>query len=264
MAYRGFSINRLIASSLIVCLVVVIAVCGFRLRLSAQETQENGTIFGTVSDPTGAAVPGTLVEATSPALQGPRSATAGDQGAYRISDLPAGVYRITYSKNGFATEVRSDFTLSAGFSARVDVALKAGSVQQTVEVTGQAPVIDVSTTVTSSTLTRTTLDDVPTTRSIFQAVYMAPGVRPSATPDIGGNQLGQQQSLGSYGYAGNTVPLIDGINVLQGNSLNSTDTPGDFVDYDALEELKVISTSADADIGPPRNGAGYRHESGRQ
>ena len=244
--------TRSMPHNVVICFFALFVLAGGAGRpLGAQETEQNGTIFGTILDTSGAAIPGTTVEVTSPALQGAHAATSDETGSYRISDLPAGIYRITYSKSGFATEVRSDFALTAGFSARVDVALKAGSVQQTVEVTGQAPVIDVSTTVTSSTLTRTTLDDVPTTRSIFQAAYMAPGIRPSGTPDIGGNQLGQQQSLGAYGYAGNTVPLIDGINVLQSNSLNGTDAPGDFVDFDALEELKVISTSADADIGPP-------------
>lgn len=244
--------NRVTSSGVVICLVALLAqVGGIGLRLDAQDTQQNGTIFGTISDQLGAVLPGANIEVTSPALQGTKTVTTGGEGAYRISDLPAGTYRISYSRTGFQTEIRSNFVLTAGFSARVDVALKAGSVQQTVEVTGEAPVVDVSTTVISSTLTRSTLDDVPTTRSIFQAVYMAPGVRPSATPDIGGNQLGQQQSLGAYGYAGNTVPLIDGINVLQSNSLSGTDAPGDFVDYDALEELKVISTSADADIGPP-------------
>jgi hypothetical protein len=129
--------------------------------------------------------------------------------------------------------------------------MKIGGVEQMIEVTGQSPIVDVSTSVVSNTFTRANLDSVPTSRSIFAAVYMAPGVRPTNTPDVGGSQLGNQQAMGAYGFSGNMVPLVDGINVLQANSQNGGSSPGDFVDYDSLTELKVVSTGADADHGPP-------------
>lgn len=217
--------------------------------LSAQETLQNSSIFGTITDTSGAVLPGTGVVVTSPALQGKRTVTSDDQGSYRISDLPAGTYQITYSKTGFQTTVRSDLTLTAGFNARLDILLKVGQATQTVEVSGQAPVVDTSTSVTSTNLGRVTLDAVPTSRSIYQAVYLAPGVRPSSTPDVGGSQLGLQQHIGSYGYNGNLTLLIDGINGLQSNSINGYAAPGNFVDYDSLQEFRVISTGADADIG---------------
>src|SRR5262249_42952094 len=149
------------------------------------------------------------------ALQGAQTALSDGQGAYRLSNLPAGVYRIEYALSGFRTEIRSGFTLAVGFNARVDPTMKLGAVEQMVEVSGQSPIVDVSTSVVSNTFTRTNLDSVPTSRSIFQAVYLAPGVRPTNTPDVGGSQLGNQQAMGAYGYSGNMVPLVDGINVLQ-------------------------------------------------
>jgi hypothetical protein len=166
------------------------------------------------------------------------------------SNLPAGVYRVEYAIPGFRTDVRSGFTLAVGFNARVDVTMKLGAVEQMVEVSGQSPIVDVSTSVVSNTFTRANLDSVPTSRSIFAAVYMAPGVRPTNTPDVGGSQLGNQQAMGAYGFSGHG-PLVDGINVLQANSQNGGSSPGDFVDYDSLTELKVVSTDADADHGPP-------------
>jgi outer membrane receptor protein involved in Fe transport len=219
--------------------------------LSAQETVQNGAVFGTITDETGSALPGVTIEVSGPSLQGKQTAVTDGQGAYRIGSLPGGVYQIEYSLSGFRTDVRSGFTLTAGFNARVDVVMKLGSVEERVEVSGQSPIVDVSTAVVSNTLSRDNLDAVPTSRSIFQAMYLAPGVRPSNTPDVGGSQLGNQQQIGSYGYSGNVVPLVDGINVLQANSLNGGASPGDFVDYDALSELKVVSTGADADVGPP-------------
>jgi hypothetical protein len=231
--------------------LISLAVMGMGRSLSAQETVQNGSVFGTITDESGAALPGVTVEVSSPSLQGKQSGVTDGQGAYRIGSLPAGVYRIEYSLSGFRTDVRSGFTLAVGFNARVDLVLKVGSLEERVEVNGQSPIVDVSTSIVSNTFTRSTLDAVPTSRSIFQAVYMAPGIRPSNTPDVGGSQLGNQQALGSYGYSGNVVPLVDGINVLQSNSLNGGVSPGDFVDYDSLTELKVVSTGADADVGPP-------------
>src|SRR5439155_20880893 len=227
-----------------------VSLMGTASSLSAQETAQNGAVFGTITDDTGAALPGVTIDVSGPALQGKQSTTSDGQGGYRLSNLPAGVYRIEYSIAGFRTEVRSGFTLPVGFRARVDVTMKIGAVEETVEVSGQSPIVDVSTSVVSSTLTRAALDSVPTTRSIFQAVYLSPGIRPTNTPDVGGSQLGQQQAMGSYGYSGNVVPLIDGVNMLQANSQNGGSSPGDFVDYDSLAELKIVSTGADADVGP--------------
>jgi hypothetical protein len=241
--------GRFLCNGVISCLLaIVVLTVGIATPVRAQETLQTSSIFGTVTDTSGALIPGVQVEVISTALQGSKSTTTDNSGAYRISELPAGTYRITYSKAAFKTDVHSDFVLEAGFAARSDVALQLGSITQTVEVAGQSPVIDTATTTVSADLNRQTLDTVPTTRSIFQAVYMAPGIRPSATPDVGGNQLGQQQAVGSYGFSGNMVTLVDGINALQSNSINGGDSPGDFVDFDSLEQLRVISTGADADV----------------
>src|SRR6267378_1839614 len=217
----------------------------------AQETVQNGAVFGTIIDESGAVLPGVTIDVSSPALQRGQSTTSDGQGSYRLSNLPPGVYRIEYSISGFRKDVRSGFTLPVGFSARVDVTMKIGAVEQMVEVSGQSPIVDVSTSVVSNTFTRAALDSVPTSRSIFQAVYLAPGVRPTNTPDVGGSQLGNQQAMGAYGYSGHMVPLVDGVNMLQANSQNGGSSPGDFVDFDSLTELKVVSTGADADVGPP-------------
>jgi hypothetical protein len=226
------------------------AIGGTPRPAEAQATLQNATIFGTVSDASGASLPGALVEVSSPSLQGVQSVTTDSEGGYRIANLPAGTYRIVVSLSGFQNAIRPDVGLTAGFAARFDVQLKLGTLEETITVSGSSPVIDTSTSVVSTDLVRSTLDAVPTTRSVYQAVYMAPGVRPSSTPDVGGSQLGQQQNIGGYGYNGGVTLLIDGINGTQSTSFNGTDAPGNFVDYDSLEEFKVISAGADADINP--------------
>ncbi|HMF97146.1 MAG TPA: carboxypeptidase-like regulatory domain-containing protein, partial [Vicinamibacterales bacterium] len=187
--------------SLVSGMLMTAIVLGTGGSAMAQETVVNGAVFGTILDETGAPLPGVTITATSPALQGAQTAATDTQGTYRVANLPAGVYRIEYALSGFQTDVRSNFTLAVGFNARVDLTMKLGAVEQLVEVSGQSPIVDVSTSVVSNTFNRTNLDSVPTSRSIFQAVYLAPGVRPTNTPDVGGSQLGNQQAMGSYGYS---------------------------------------------------------------
>ena len=240
MDTRSLLFQRVRKSALYAVAIVAITA----LAVDAQETFQNGSILGTVSDESGAAMVGATVELSSPALQvGTMSVKTDGNGAYRFTNLPAGVYRIAYSMEGFQTDVRNNFSLAGGFSARVDVSMKVGSTQQSIEVTGQAPVIDVTTTTTSTTIERSTLDAIPNTRSIWQVQYMTPGVRPSNAPDVGGSQLGVQGGGTNYGITGLITPLLDGINTQQ----NATAT-GYFYDYDSLQEVQVIPVGNQADV----------------
>src|ERR1700722_8108669 len=91
------------------CLILLLVVIGGLSRSArAQVTLQNSTIFGTVTDTSGASIAGATVEVTGPALQGAKTAITDSAGAYRIGDLPAGVYRIEYSMAGFQTDVRTD------------------------------------------------------------------------------------------------------------------------------------------------------------
>src|SRR5207247_758516 len=122
--------NRFGSNFSIAGLVVgLLLVGGAAQPMAAQATLQNSTIFGSVTDASGAAMPGALVEVTSPSLQATQAATTDNEGAYRITNLPAGIYRISYTMQGFQTDVRTDFTLTAGFAARVDVVLKLGAIE---------------------------------------------------------------------------------------------------------------------------------------
>src|SRR5207247_8382853 len=113
----------------------------------AQTTATLGAIEGTVSDETGAALPGVTLTLTSPALQVPQMAATSDaQGRYRFSDLRVGIYKVAAELQGFQGFIRENVELSVGFVARIDITLKVGSLQETVTVSGASPVVDVTTT----------------------------------------------------------------------------------------------------------------------
>lgn len=245
MKISRVSLQRWHAARAAACVLV----CGLLAAASPAMAQSvaSGSISGRVSDESGATMPGVSVTLTSPALQLPQMlATTGTDGAYRFVDLPPGLYRIRYELSGFNTVVREDVRLNVGFAARIDINMKIGALEESVTVSGQGPVIDVTTTSGSTNFTKETLQTIPTTRSMWQVLAMAPGVRPAGTPDVGGSQLGLQQGYKNYGTSGQVTPQLEGINTRQGDS-----TAGFFYDYAALEEAQVKAVGNEAEVALP-------------
>jgi Carboxypeptidase regulatory-like domain/TonB dependent receptor len=251
---REKAISRFSSERLIVGLIMVFALLSAGVSVAhAQGTLQNASLFGTLTDSSGASLPGGTVTVTSTALQGAQTATTDGAGSYRIEQLPPGIYQVKYSMAGFEPEIRTDVNLTSGFNARIDVALKVGATSQSVQVTGASPVVDTATTSALGEIPQTVMEAVPSTRAMTDAVYLAPGVRPSATPDIGGSDLGAQQGVGAYGFAANVVTLVEGVDVMQqsgGEHGGPTGSGlGQLPDYDGIADLTIISTGAQADIG---------------
>jgi len=206
-----------------------------------------GTIQGKLSDESGATLPGVTVTIASPALQ-LRQITdvTRPDGSYRFVDIPIGTYRVQYELSGFQSVVRDEVRLNAGFVARLDIVLKVGTVAETIIVSGQTPVIDVSTTAGINIFTKETLETAPTTRAWAEVLSMAPGFRP-ASLDIGGDQLSNQRTgIRNYGTSDQITPQIDGINTRQ-----STNTAGFFYDYSSLEEAQIKAVGNEAEVALP-------------
>src|SRR5262245_16085793 len=124
-------------------------------------------IAGTVKDTSGAVLPGVTVEATSPVLiEKVRSVTTNDQGQFTIVDLRPGVYSVRFMLTGFNTFVRDGLELPTDFTATINAELRVGVLEETVTVTGESPVVDVSSTARVTVLTREALDALPTGRSM--------------------------------------------------------------------------------------------------
>ena len=211
----------------------------------AQTTDRSG-IEGKIVDQSGASVPGVTVTITSPALQRPQMmAVSNDNGNYRFTALPNGVYTVTFELTGFQTIERKDVRLDVGFVATLDMKMVLGAVSETVTVTGGAPVVDVRTTGVNTNFGKEALETVPTSRSIWQVIDMAPGMRnTTTTPDVGGSMTGTQETFSNYGFsrAGNR-PTVEGIDV--------HDTAGDssfYYDFGAFDEVQVKAMGNDAEM----------------
>ena len=102
------------------------------------------SIAGVVKDDTGAVLPGVTVEAASPALiEKTRSVASDGQGQFKIVDLRPGVYTVTFVLQGFSTFKRDGITLQASTVATVNGEMKVGALEETITVTGEAPLVDV-------------------------------------------------------------------------------------------------------------------------
>jgi len=146
--YGGFMVKctrnaRSLSIALIVGVLSLLSL--FPLAHSAQAQSTAAGIVGTITDGTGAVLPGVTVTASGPALQVPQVLSVTDEnGQYRLSPLPVGTYTVTYELAGFQTLKREGVQLQVGFVAKLDQALNPGAVQETVTVTGESPTVDLT------------------------------------------------------------------------------------------------------------------------
>ena len=161
------------------------------LPAAAWAQAESGNIAGVVRDTTGAVMPGVTVEAASPALiEKVRSVVSDGQGLYRIVNLRPGMYTVTFTLPGFGTVKREGIALTTGFTANVNAELRVGALEETVTVTGEAPVVDIQNVEQQQTLSREILDAIPTSRRPAQFITLIVGAdggaNASTLHDVGG------------------------------------------------------------------------------
>lgn len=143
------------------------------------------SIVGSVTDPSGAAVPGARVTVTQLETGFTRTVRTNNQGVYRIVGIPAGNYTIRVMKAGFAQAVKTNQVITQQFSANVDFTLKVGTARQTVTVKGGAPLLQTQTPANSVTLSNRTITQLPTLgRSFLSAAILSPGVAPTVGSSI--------------------------------------------------------------------------------
>src|ERR1700693_1531009 len=115
--------------------------------VSAQTSGGSAAISGTIKDTSGAVLPGVTVEAARPALiERVRTVVSDESGQYKIVNLPVGTYSVTFTLTGFNVVKRDGIELATNFTAPVNADLAVGSLQETVTVSGAAPVVDVQNT----------------------------------------------------------------------------------------------------------------------
>ncbi|MCA1586611.1 MAG: carboxypeptidase regulatory-like domain-containing protein [Acidobacteria bacterium] len=164
---------------------------------------------GVVKDSSGAVLPGVTVEAASDVLiEKVRTVVTDSEGQYRIVDLRPGTYSLSFTLPGFNTFRRDELQLPSEFTMTVEAEMRVGAVEETVTVTGESPVVDVTTAVHTQVLDREAIDAIPTGRSIQGMAQLVVGVTLNL-PDTGGARAMQQTYMATHGIsAGNAIDRI--------------------------------------------------------
>ena len=216
------------------------AVAGLLLASSPADAQAIG---GTVTDDTGGVLPGVAVEARSPALiEQVRTAFTDQSGQYLITGLVSGEYTVTFTLTGFSTVLREGVGLSAGFTANVDGVLSVGSVEETITVTGEVPVVDIQNVQQNIAIDRDVIDAIPSGRSFQNLGILIPGmvgdgvVGSTLAVDVGGQGGVNYQRLAIHGGQGtDQMVQIDGLGVEAatrgGDSSNLFFADGNYAEY---------------------------------
>ena len=175
--------------------------------------QQTGTLTGLVHDAQGGVLPGVTVTATSDSLiGGGRTRVTADAGSYQF-DLPPGTYTVAFELAGFAPLRREGIIVQVARTVRVDVELGVGTLRETVTVSGASPVVDVSSTVTQTNISKDLYENIPTGRNPWTMAGLVPGVV-TGRLDVGGTEGAQQYNIEAFGSANSQKSFsIDGLKV---------------------------------------------------
>jgi hypothetical protein len=211
--------------------------------------EQTGVLQGRAVDESGAALPGVTVTVSGPTiLGGTRSTTTSDQGAYRIPTIPIGVYRVSFEINGFQTRLYEDIRVQAGVTFTLDAQLAVATVQETVTVSGAAPIIDTGATSVAFTYTKELLNTIPNARDVWAMVSQAPGMT-TVNLNVGGTNTGNQTQFRAHGSdpRQNTF-ILAGANVTDNSGTGGSQF---YYDIDSFDEMQIAMNSHGADVQTP-------------
>jgi hypothetical protein len=193
-------------------------------------------------------LPGVTVEAASPVLiEKVRTAVTDGEGRYQITDLRPGAYTVTFSLSGFNTFRREGVTLAGIGAVQVDAEMRVGALEETITVTGEAPVVDVQTVTRQSVLNAETIDALPTSRNYATLARLIPGTN-SSVNDVGG---------GAIQDVGGSTTIHGGKNQDQRVTLNGINTMtlqaggnvgGQIPDVGSAAQITIDTSSLGADL----------------
>lgn len=218
---------RILTRSLLVAALVAVAAPAF------SQPAQTGTISGGVVDATGGALPGVTVTITSQDRGFSRSTVTDENGRYTFPAVPIGPYRITATLQGFETAQASDNLVETDRNTAVSFNMKLGALTDTVEVTGQTPIVDATNTTATTRVRREEFEKLPVGRSYQALIGAAAGV-------VG---TGNVNSLGALGSQ--NLFIIDAVDTTD----PTTGTFGTNLNFEAIQEVSVYTSGASVEYG---------------
>jgi hypothetical protein len=209
------------------------------LLAAAPAAFAQATIAGVVRDASGGVLPGVAVEAVSPALiERSRTAVTDGTGQYRIVTLPPGTYAVTFSLPGFITVIRDNLAVSGAGVIVVSAEMIVGGLEETITVSGEAPLVDTQTTRRETVVDAETINVLPITRNYGGVLYATPGL--VVQPGVNANDLMPSMALFSA-HGGNSTEgrvFVDGVSV--NGPFGSNSVTQFAFDVSNAEEMQVL------------------------
>ncbi len=231
----------------------ILLACLFAVSLHAQVS---AVLSGTVTDASGAAIPGALVKVTNVDTAAVRSTPTDPEGRYQFSSLPVGQYQIRSSKPGFNEEVRTGVHLAVGQSATVDLSLPVGESSQQVTVNGDAPLVGVNTEDRSGLVGQQQIRNLPLNgRSYDLLLTLNPGVVNFTWEKVGGVGVSNSTVGNNFPVEGNrpqqNLFLLNGVEFTGAaeNNMQPGGTSQQLLGVDAIREFNLLTDSYGAQYG---------------
>ncbi|MBM3753777.1 MAG: TonB-dependent receptor [Acidobacteria bacterium] len=215
--------------------------------LAAQ--QSRGSFFGTVTDASGASVPGVKITITSVATNTSTSTESSGDGYYSAQALQVGDYSIQVEKQGFKRAVRTGLTLQVDQRSQVDFKLDIGGVAETIEVKGEAALVDTGSATVGKVVENRRVQELPLNgRNALALTLLTPSVKSNAGPTNSG--------FGDRGIQLSSISINGGPNAMNAQALDGGNNIQSYIGevaispaVDAVEEFKVQSGTMSAEFG---------------
>lgn len=210
---------------------------------AAQST--SGSIFGTITDPSGAVISNAQISETNVKTGVTQNTRSNGSGNYLFPDLPYGVYSVTVKTHGFQSATQSGIHLNADSSVHVSFTLKLGSATQHVTVTAGTTLVNTRSSELSETIQRKQMEDLPLNgRDAYDLVQIVPGVTNYQPDSATGSREGSQMSVNGIPQQ-NTAYYLDGA-----YDTNNWRFGGDYIpNPSALQEFRILTTDYNAEWG---------------
>jgi hypothetical protein len=211
------------------------------------------SITGVVKDASGAVLPGVTVEASSPALiEKTRSAVTDGTGQYRIVDLRAGTYSVTFTLTGFSTVKRDGVELTGSFTAAINADMKVGAIEETITVSGETPIVDTQSVRRQVTVANDIISNMPAARSYAGVMMLIPATTTQAGANLDIQVTPGMLVFGGAGGRTNEARIqVDGLNT--GAAFNGAGVSSYVVDIGNAQEISMTTSGGmgEAEVGGP-------------
>jgi len=231
-----------VAASLLTCTLVLAP-----SRAVAQTT--TGTILGTVTDSSGAVLPGATVTITSPETGQVHTVVTGNQGRYRLPQLSVGTYDVQAELMGFQSQVRRNLPLTVGGEMVIDFALGLGGIEEVIEVTSEAPMVQTTSTEVGALVDERMIRSLPlNARDIQQLAILQPGVQQNNYHNFG------TQMVVSGTRPQNNRFLLNGVDTTFSFTTSPVSAAGIMMGVEAVQEFKLLVGQYSAAYGEKSGG----------